>query len=322
MSKSGSAPAVPSFPSSLQRIFIGPSGLRSGWRFTVFNLLGFGFSAMLILVRRALTPGTEKKFPYTAPSVLLQECLFLIALSCAVAIMLRIEKRPFTLDFLPLRQAFGSYFWGGVLWGIGALTSLLVAMRALHTFYFGSFAVHGFEALKFGVLWAVVFVMVGIFEESFSRGYAQATLAQGVGFWPAALLNSLIFGAVHISNTGESALGIASVVCVAMFFCLTLWWSGSLWFAVGIHAGWDYAETFIFGVADSGEQATGHLLNPHIQGSHWLNGGAVGPEGSVLVFLIYGLAALAFVLIYKRKPWVGPMPSRRVETPDGCTQSG
>lgn len=31
--------------------------------------------------------------------------------------------------------------------------------------------------------------------------------------------------------------------------------------------------------------------------------GAVGPEGSALVFLIYGLAALAFVLIYKRKPW-------------------
>ena len=132
-------------------------------------------------------------------------------------------------------------------------------MRALHTFYFGSFALHGLEALKFGTLWAGAFVAVGIFEESFSRGYAQATLAQGLGFWPAALLNSLIFGAVHISNSGESALVVASVVCVAMFFCLTLWWTGSLWFAVGIHTGWDYAETFIFGVADSGEQASGHV---------------------------------------------------------------
>lgn len=304
-----------SSPSLLRKIFIGPLGLRSGWRFALFNVFGFGFSAALIFARRALTPGTDRKFPYTAPSVLLQECLFLIALSCAVAIMLRIEKRPFTLDFLPLRQALGRYFWGGVLWGTAALTLLLVLMRALHTFYFGSFALHGLEAVKFSALWAVAFVVVGIFEESFSRGYAQATLAQGMGFWPAALLNSLIFGAVHISNSGESVAGIVSVVCVALFFCLTLWWTGSLWFAVGIHAGWDYAETFIFGVADSGQQASGHLLNPHIQGSHWINGGSVGPEGSMLVFLIYGLAALAFVLIYKRRPWVGPVPGRGAETP-------
>jgi membrane protease YdiL (CAAX protease family) len=306
---------VQASPSLLRKVFIGALGLRSGWRFALFNVFGFGFLAVLIFVRRALTPGTDKKFAYSAPSVLLQECLFLIALSCAVAIMLRIEKRPFTLDFLPVRQAFRGYFWGGVLWGIGALTSLLLAMRAFHTFYFGSLTLHGLEAAKLGVLWAVAFVAVGIFEESFSRGYVQATLAQGIGFWPAALVNSLIFGAVHTSNSGESALGIASVVCVAMFFCFTLWWTGSLWFAVGIHAGWDYAETFIFGVADSGEQATGHLLNPHIQGNHWINGGTVGPEGSVLVFLVYGLAALAFVLIYKRKPWVGAVPTRTVETP-------
>ncbi len=316
MSDSVSVPApTPAPPSLFRKVFIGPLGLRSGWRFALFNLFGFGFSALLIFVRRVLTPGTDKKFAYSAPSVLLQECLFLIALGCAVAIMLRIERRPFTLDFLPLRQAFGKYFWAGVLWGIGALTLLLVVMRALHAFYFGSFALHGLQALKFGALWAVAFVAVGLFEESFSRGYAQATLAQGIGFWPAALLNSLIFGAVHISNSGESALGIASVVCVAMFFCLTLWWTGSLWFAVGIHAGWDYAETFLFGVADSGEQATGHLLDPHIQGSHWINGGSVGPEGSVLVFLVYGLAALAFVLLYERKPWVGPVPGQRIEMP-------
>ena len=309
MSDSVSVPAEALAPPSvLHKIFIGPLGLRSGWRFALFNVLGFGFSAVLIFIRRALTPGSDKKFAYTAPSVLLQECLFLFALSCAVAVMLRIEKRPFTLDFLPLRQAFRGYFWGGVLWGITALTLLLVVMRALHAFYFGSLALHGFEALRSGVLWAIAFGAVGLFEESFSRGYAQATLAQGIGFWPAALLNSLIFGAVHISNSGESVLGIASVVCVALFFCLTLWWTGNLWFAVGIHAGWDYAETFIFGVADSGEQASGHLLNPHIQGSHWINGGAVGPEGSVLVFLIYGLAALMFVLVYKRKAWVGPVP--------------
>jgi hypothetical protein len=45
--------------SLLRKIFIGPSGLRSGWRFMLFNVFGFGFSAVLIFVRRALTPGTD-----------------------------------------------------------------------------------------------------------------------------------------------------------------------------------------------------------------------------------------------------------------------
>jgi hypothetical protein len=114
-----------------------------------------------------------------------------------------------------------------------------------------------------------------------------------MGFWPAAI-NSLIFAAIHLTNSGESALGILSVFCVALFFYFTLWRTGTLWFAVGFHAAWDYGETFIFGVPDSAEVATGHLLNAHFHGARWITGRTVGPEGSALVFVVYGLAALLF----------------------------
>jgi hypothetical protein len=126
---------------------------------------------------------------------------------------------------------------------------------------------------------------------------------------------------MHLGNGGEEKLGIASVVAIALILCFTLWRTGSLWFAVGLHFGWDYAETFIFGVPDSGFPATGHLLTPKFQGSHWITGGTVGPEGSVLVFVVYALLALAFHFAYPERKLVLDFSTGRTnpkpELPEG-----
>ena len=55
----------------------------------------------------------------------------------------------------------------------------------------------------------MVFLMVGVFEELFSRGYLQATLARGIGFWLAAILMSTLFGALHIPN--GSIIGLVAL---------------------------------------------------------------------------------------------------------------
>jgi len=74
--------------------------------------------------------------------------------------------------------------------------------------------------------------------------------------------------------------------------------TGDLWFAIGNHFAWDYGESFLFGVSNSGNESTGHLLTAHAHGSRWLTGGSVGPEGSLLVFVGLGLMALAFHFAY------------------------
>ncbi len=283
--------------SVFQRIFFTDTGLRAGWRFALFNLLFFVSAFGLILLRRALTPGGFKGNSFTAPVVALQESIFLVALVLALVFMLRLEKRPFTLDFLPFRKGAGRHLGAGLISGLAAISLLIWSMWTLHAFSFDSMALHGMQAAKFEISWAAAFLLVGIYEESFSRGYAQATLRQGIGFWPAAIVNSFIFAAIHMTNSGESVLGILSVSCVALFFCFTLCRTGMLWFAVGFHAAWDYGETFIFGVPDSAEVATGHFLNAHFHGARWITGGTVGPEGSALVFLVYGLAALLFAVL-------------------------
>jgi hypothetical protein len=144
----------------------------------------------------------------------------------------------------------------------------------------------------------VFFLLVGLFEEVSFRGYSQFTLARGIGFWPAALVLSCLFGLNHLRNDGEQWRGVLAAAFIAFFFCLTLRRTGSLWFAVGFHAAWDWGETFLYSVPDSGTVWPGHLLNSTIGGSEWLSGGSVGPEGSVLCFVVIAIAWIAFDRLY------------------------
>src|SRR5262249_26695448 len=144
------------------------------------------------------------------------------------------------------------------------------------------------------IFYAVLFLIVGIFEEFWMRGYSLFTLTQGIGFWPAAAIMSLVFGAIHLGNKGEAPTGAVAAAIIGLFFCLTLRRTGNLWFAVGFHASWDWGETYLFSVPNSGLSMPGQLMKPVFQGPAWLTGGTVGPEGSVFVFLVMAILALGF----------------------------
>src|SRR5262249_24387501 len=81
-------------------------------------------------------------------------------------------------------------------------------------------------------------------------------------------------------------------------FCLTLYRTGNLWFAVGFHAAFDWGESYLYSVPDSGTTVTGHLLNSSFHGSRWITGGTVGPEGSLFVFVMIALTWVAFAWAY------------------------
>jgi membrane protease YdiL (CAAX protease family) len=140
---------------------------------------------------------------------------------------------------------------------------------------------------------------VSVSEEFAFRGYWLFSFARRMRFWPAALFTSVVFGAAHLGNPGENVLGILQVIVVGLLLCLTLRRTGNLWFALGFHAAWDWAETFFYGTPDSGLLGVGRFLNSSVQGPNWLTGGSAGPEGSILVFFVFALCAL---LIHLRFP--------------------
>jgi membrane protease YdiL (CAAX protease family) len=293
---------------------MGPYGLRAGWRALIFVLLFIFFSIILGTIVILLRHGRRGHVAGFTPVVaMFQEGVLLTALLLTHLAIKLFEKRPVGSYGLPLRQAFRSTFWKGAVLGFVSLTGLLVAIRALHGFYFGGIGLSGRALWYYVSTWAISFFLVGVFEEYSLRGYLQYVLTRGMGFWPAAIVTSLIFGLLHYGNQGETAVGLTSVVVVGLFFCFILRRTGSLWFAVGFHAAWDYGQTFVYGVADSGFPSVGHLFNSHFQaGPKWLTGGTVGPEASWLVFPVLGIAALVVAWLYPEAKYPEPAPAAAV----------
>jgi len=219
--------------------------------------------------------------------------------SLATWLMSRKEQRPLDDYGIPLRQAFGKRFWEGTVWGFAMLSAVLLILHRLGHFQIDSTALTGGAVFRYAFGWAITFLGVAIAEEFAFRGYWLFSMSRRICFWPAALFISAIFGAAHLGNHGENVLGILQVVATGLLFCLTIRRTGNLWFAVGFHAAWDWAETFFYGTPDSGLLGVGRLLNTSVQGPNWLTGGSAGPEGSIIALFVLLLCAL---LIHLRFP--------------------
>ena len=124
---------------------------------------------------------------------------------------------------------------------------------------------------------------------------------EGSSFWQAAWATSTFFGFVHTGNNGESWIGIFAAGFIGFVFCASIRLTGSAWWAIGCHTSWDWAETFFYGTANSGQPAQGHLLTTAPAGSILWSGGASGPEGSLLVLPTIVLLLGALLLIYGRR---------------------
>jgi uncharacterized protein len=301
-----SVPSQPPPPETklflLETIFLGPHGVRAGWRaalyVALFLLLISGAAAAAGLLHiAAFGPGAT-----ITPRVLAtQEGLAALCAIAAAAILARLERRRFAEYGMPLTQALGKNFWLGAIWGIATVSALMLAIRMLGGYSFGSVDLSRADIARYGLEWAAAFFLVGVYEEFFFRGYLQFTLASGMHFWPAAALLSLGFGAVHLRNPGEGPVGALSVFVIGMFLCFTLRRTGTLWFAIGFHAAYDLGETFVYSVPDSGITMPGHLLASSFHGPAWLTGGTVGPEASAFDFVIMAILFVVFDRVYRTR---------------------
>lgn len=293
ISTPASSPDFAVQPSYVRTVFLGPDGLRAGWGFAFYVV-------MLYLLRFAISRwvGSLELGDNELWSMMMEEFVAAVAAVVPALVLARVERRPWGVYGLPLRQAFGKLFWVGAVWGFASITLLLGLMYGLRVFEVGHLALHGARILKFAAFWGLYFLLVGVFEDFLFRGYSQFTLTRAIGFWPAAFVLSCTFGLVHLGNVGEQWRGLLAAAVIGFFFCLTLRRTGTLWFAVGFHAAWDWGETFFYSVPDSGTVFPGHLLQSSFHGPGWLSGGVVGPEGSLLCFVVIGVVWVVFGRVY------------------------
>ncbi len=294
--------------SRLYRVFVGPRGLRAGWKVLIFFLIvggvAFGFHLIAGLFGRV-----DPKAPLTPGIALVNEFAGMVSVLIATAIMAKwIDRKPWAYFHIPLRNAFRSTFWTGAAIGLGALALQLGIMHLGGWFDFGTLQLHGAAIVGYGAAWALMFFFVGVTEEGLLRGYVQRVTTDGLSklpggwsFWSSAILFSLIFGSLHLANPGENKFGIVMVFIDGMAMCFSLWRTGDLWWAIGNHAAWDWGETFFFGTPNSGTHAQKVLMHPAFHGPLLLAGGTDGPEGSLLVLLSEALFIVSVALIYRRR---------------------
>jgi len=323
---SSSAPPQEPLERAVTKIFMGPNGIRAGWRLTIFVIIVVALFAGVTLLALALNHG---KMPQPHPGELTPRFAignevvpFLIVLFAAF-IMSKMEGRRIADYGLPLRRAFCGQFWQGLVIGFASISVLLVALHLFGVFQFGTIGLHGAMLWEYAFLWAFVFLFVGFFEEFFFRGYPLFTLTTGMTFWPAAVFLSALFGLVHHSNPGESWVGSLDAGAVGLLFCLMVRRTGDLWMAIGFHAAWDWGETYFYGVPDSGLVARGHLFNPRSSGPAWLTGGSVGPEGSWLCLALLVILWIIFALWLRETKYPNPaaIPNPRRVRPSPETLS-
>jgi membrane protease YdiL (CAAX protease family) len=286
-------------------VFVGSNGIRAGWRALIFVAI---MAAIATGIRLGLhvfgiqpPKGGQELYPWMG----IGEAISFLLLVFAAWVMSRIERRPLQAYGMPFRDVLRSRIWLGLLWGFAGITAVLLLIFAGRGFQIDGIATGGIALIVAVLLWTPTFLCVALSEEFMFRGYLQYTLTTGVGFWLAAIIMSALFGAAHLGNKGETPLGITTCVMFALFLCVTLRQTGNLWLAVGIHAGWDWGESFFYGVPDSGTTTWHPFLTTSFHGPVWLTGGSAGPEGSV--FTVLALVAMTAIVLWR-------YPTPRYET--------
>jgi len=304
-------------PSALHKTFIGQDGLRAGWSLLIFIAIiaALAFSANRIAhwlhAPAGPTPGAE-----VPPSfALVGELIPFVLVFLVTWIMSKVERRPNSSYGLGGSRKL-PHFFAGLAWGVTCLSLLVLTLWKTGLLVIDRRLLAGSDVLRYGAIWLFGFLLVGLFEEYFVRGYLQFTVARGLaglyqlifktrhstalGFWTSAVIFSILFGLGHGHNPGESPIGLLSAGLAGMVFCFSLWRTGSLWWAIGFHTSWDWAQSFLYGVADSGMMAQHHLLATHPVGKPILSGGATGPEGSIFTIAILALICLIIVFTLPR----------------------
>jgi membrane protease YdiL (CAAX protease family) len=308
-------PIPPTQPSTLRKIFIGKDGIRAGWGLLIFIAIFAAIAFCINFVGHKLFPSIPKtlKPGQEVPALagILVEGLNFLLVFFVTWVMSKIERRPNTV------YGFGDERWlphflAGLGWGVACVSLVVLTLVKTGLLVIDSRLLFGGDILRYGAIWLFGFLLVGLSEEYLSRGYLQYTLTRGLtaiyqralksphspalGFWTSAVIFSFLFGLGHSKNPGESPIGLLSAGLAALVFCFSLWRTGSLWWAIGFHAAWDWGQSFLYGVADSGMMAQHHLLATHPVGKPIFSGGTTGPEGSIFTLVV--LAFVAIIILF------------------------
>ena len=205
----------------------------------------------------------------------------------------------------PLFKAYGTGLSGnripelliGLLLGFG-MNGLLILFAMLHGdvhLYFDRF-----EIVPFFILLLAVFIQSAA-EEIMCRGFIyQRVLRTYRGkFLLAALVNGVFFGLIHMTNDGATPIAIIDIIICGIQYSAMVYYFDSLWMAMGAHAGWNFTQSILAGLPNSGNVFPYSIfrLDAATASNSFFYDVGFGVEGTIPAVIMEIAVTVAIVLI-------------------------
>lgn len=263
---------------------VGAAAAEPGWPWW-YAPVGFlaalaaaGFVILVLGLVLGATGAIDPRSPSPGPALTIAGTLLLDGVFVGTALLFARIKRPPRAWHFGLRR---TRLWPAVGWAVLGIASfylfvvvysLLVAPKSEQTI------VQDLALREGGVLMVVggllVIVVAPVAEEVFFRGFFYKALRTSVPVLPAALIDGLVFGAIHYTDP-RSLLTLPILAALGFMFCLVYERTGSLYPVIALHA---LQNTIAFGVQTGTDAA-------------WIAGGAIG------------VAAVAACMVLPRFAW-------------------
>lgn len=191
----------------------------------------------------------------------------------------------------------------GILIGFVWFGSVIFNIAAL-----GGYRVDGYGSVAGPVGLLGFMAAACVTEELMFRGVLLRVLQDRFGTWIALLVTCVLFGCWHLLNPDATVWGAVAIAVEAggalgAAYIATR----KLWVPIGLHFGWNFAESAIFGTEVSGNGSNQGLLHGVTSGPAYITGGQFGPEASPYTIVFGIVIAVIFLLIARRKGRLVPL---------------
>ena len=251
------------------------------------------------LVRFLFTSGLLKANEYTY--TFLMYILFIYIWIVVFFVIFFFKNNHYIIDKITTKSKGNNiaYLFLGLLIGLvlNGFCALIAMINGDFTLRFSQFEI--FPAI--GLLFAV-FVQSSA-EELLCRGFMYQRLLKSTNSPAFAIIfNSLFFAALHLFNNGMSILPFYCILIFGVFASMLVYYFDSLWMVMGLHAMWNFTQSILFGLPNSGINVPYSIfkIGGSVKGSFAYNP-TFGLEGTILSSVLMTICCLALYLWKSKK---------------------
>jgi len=175
-------------------------------------------------------------------------------------------------------------------WGLGALVAtLMVIVFVIMIAAVGEFQIIEYRSLELLLTNFLNFSVGSLMQDMVLLCIIYRLIEELAGSWISLIISLLLFAGVHGLNENESLVSIIMLMFSSLILIAPFILTRRLWLSWGFHAGWNFMQAGVFGMANSGIKFDGWII-AEINAPEWVSGGTVGLEAT------YHSAGIDFII--------------------------